>query len=35
MKVQKANPNAAGMSIRVMIDEKFGEEGKDVEVIDF
>ena len=33
MKVQQLNPNAAGMSIRVMVDEKFGEE-QEAEVID-
>ena len=36
MKIQQANPNAQGMSIRVMVDEKFGEgEDKAVEVIDY
>ena len=35
MKVQQANPHANSMSIRVMIDEKFGEEEKEGEVIDY
>ena len=35
VKVMAANPNAASMSMRVIVDEKFGEEKGVPEVIDY